>query len=204
MARPRTFDADAALDAALRVFWARGYRGASLEELTAVSGGSRPSLYAAFGDKAGLFDAAIGRYVERFVAPALERLDTEADGRAAVRAYLVASADRFTDPDRPPGCLIALHAAGVEEEPGEGDEGPQRAVAAADAALHARLRDRLIRAKADGGLPPGEPIGPLADLFHGVRHALSTQARLGRSERALRATIDAAMRSWPDERPPAA
>ena len=197
MARPRTFDADAALDAALRVFWARGYRGASLEELTSVSGGSRPSLYAAFGDKAGLFAAAVGRYEERFVAPALAVLGDEPDGRTAVRAFLVASADRFTDPDRPPGCLIAAHAAGLEEEPGEADEAPQRTIAGADAALRARLRDRLIRAKSDGQLPPGEPLGPLADHYHGARHALSTAARSGRSARALRATIDVAMRAWP-------
>ncbi|QDT16350.1 TetR/AcrR family transcriptional regulator [Alienimonas californiensis] len=197
MARPRTFDADAALDAALRVFWSRGYRGASLEELTGVSGGSRPSLYAAFGDKEGLFLAALERYEAQFVAPALAALEDEPDGRAAVRAFLVASAERFTDPDRPPGCLIAAHAAGLEEEPGASDEAPQRAIAAADARLHGRLRDRLIRAKADGNLPAGEPPGPLADLYHGVRHALSTQARLGRSERALRATIDAALRGWP-------
>ncbi|MFH5804618.1 TetR/AcrR family transcriptional regulator [Alienimonas sp. DA493] len=197
MARPRTFDADAALDAALRVFWARGYRGASLEELTSVSGGSRPSLYAAFGDKQGLFHAALERYEERFVAPTLAALDDEPNGRTAVRAFLVASAERFTDPDQPPGCLIAAHAAGLEEEPGESDEAAQRAIAAADARLYDRLRDRLIRAKSDGDLPAGEPPRPLADLYHGVRCALSTQARLGRSERALRAVIDAALRSWP-------
>ncbi|NNJ25225.1 TetR/AcrR family transcriptional regulator [Alienimonas chondri] len=201
MARPRTFDADAALDAALRVFWMRGYRGASLEELTNVSGGSRPSLYAAFDDKNGLFAAALHRYRERFDAEALAVLESEADGRIAIERFLRLSARRFTDPDLPPGCPIAMQCAAMEPEPAtDADENAQSVAAELDAALHAKLRARLARAKADEQLPPGEPLGPLADYLHGVRHALSVAARLGRSERALRAMIDVAMRTWPDER----
>jgi AcrR family transcriptional regulator len=197
MARPRTFDADAALDAALRVFWAKGYRGASLEELTAVSGGSRPSLYAAFEDKAGLFAAAVERYVEQFLTPLMASLSEEPDGREALRSCLIATAAAVTDPSRPPGCLIAAHVAALEEKPGPAEEAPQRAIADADAAVHAILRNRLIRAKADGQLPAEEPIGPLTDHFHGVRQALSAAARSGRSERALRAAVEVAMRAWP-------
>ena len=198
MARPTTFDADAALDAALRVFWTRGYRGASMEELTSVSGGSRPSLYAAFGDKGGLFAAALNRYQETFEAEALAVLDAEPDGRVAVERFLLLAARRFTDPDLPPGCPIAMQCAGVEPEPvGDADEAAQTIAADLDATLHARLRVRLARAKSDGQLPPGEPLGPLTDHYHGVRHALSTAARLGRSERALRAMIEVAMRTWP-------
>ncbi|MET0886036.1 MAG: helix-turn-helix domain-containing protein, partial [Mycetocola sp.] len=63
--RPRGFEADLALDAAVDVFWRRGYDGASLSELTAAMGINRPSLYAAFGDKAQLFQSALHRYVER-------------------------------------------------------------------------------------------------------------------------------------------
>lgn len=198
MARPRTFDADAALAAALRVFWSRTYRGASLEELTAVSGGSRPSLYAAFGDKRGLFDAAVRLYHDRFDAPALAALDGEPDGRTAVRSYLSGLARRFTDPDHPPGCPVAVHAAAAEAEPADAaDEALHAFVLHADAALHAALRNRLARAKADGQLPADGPVGPLADHLHGVRHALSAAARAGRSERALRGMIDVAMRCWP-------
>ena len=193
MARPRTFDRDAALDAAVRVFWERGYRGASLDDLTAACGGSKPSLYAAFGDKAGLFAAALARYAERYDDADLAALDAEPDGRAAVRAYLNAAAERFTDPALPPGCLIAAHCATL----GGPDEEVTRPAADADAAAHARLRGRLARAKADGQLPPGEPLGPLADHFHGVRHGLSAAARLGRSRRALLASVDVAMRAWP-------
>src|SRR3989441_4990422 len=60
--RPRTFDTDKALDKALKVFWRKGYEGASLPDLTAAMGINRPSLYAAFGNKEALFKKAVERY----------------------------------------------------------------------------------------------------------------------------------------------
>ena len=73
--RPRAFDADAALDGALKVFWEKGYDGASLPDLTRAMGINRPSLYAAFGNKESLFRKALDRYAEgpaAFVRKALE------------------------------------------------------------------------------------------------------------------------------------
>src|SRR5947207_14615767 len=63
--RPRSFDADKALDQAVEVFRRKGYEGASLSDLTGAMGINRPSLYAAFGDKEALFRKAVDRYVAR-------------------------------------------------------------------------------------------------------------------------------------------
>ena len=191
--RPRSFDRDAALDAAVLTFWRNGFRDASLDDLAAAAGVSKPSLYAAFGDKEALFAAAVDRYLEVHAAPAAAALAETADGRAAVRAFLAASAAAFTDPDRPPGCLVCAHCAGAA---GTSEAAFQRA-ADADLAVRALLRDRLGRAKADGQLPPAEPIAPLADHFAGVLHGLSAAAKLDRSARALLATVELAMRAWP-------
>src|SRR3970282_588863 len=60
--RPRAFDVDQALDRALDVFWRKGYEGATLCDLTAAMGINPPSLYAAFGNKEGLFRKALDRY----------------------------------------------------------------------------------------------------------------------------------------------
>ena len=63
--RPRAFDADEALDRALEVFWRQGYEGTAVSDLTAAMGINSPSLYAAFGNKEGLFRAVLDRYDEK-------------------------------------------------------------------------------------------------------------------------------------------
>src|SRR2546430_15073461 len=60
--RPRAFDPDAALERAMHVFWAKGYEGASLSDLTRAMRVNRPSLYAAFGNKEQLFRKVLDRY----------------------------------------------------------------------------------------------------------------------------------------------
>ena len=73
--RTRQFEVDEALDRALEVFWARGYEGATLPELTQAMGINRPSLYAAFGNKQSLFRKAMERYEQgpaAYVRRALE------------------------------------------------------------------------------------------------------------------------------------
>src|SRR5216684_8683324 len=64
MGRPRGFAEDAALEAAMRVFWEKGYEGATLADLTEAMGINRSSLYASFGDKEALFRMAMARYAE--------------------------------------------------------------------------------------------------------------------------------------------
>src|ERR1700732_1465937 len=61
--RPRAFDADTALERAMHIFWAKGYEGASLSDLTGAMRINRPSLYAAFGNKEELFRKVLDRYV---------------------------------------------------------------------------------------------------------------------------------------------
>ncbi|MFD0516651.1 TetR/AcrR family transcriptional regulator [Paractinoplanes durhamensis] len=72
--RPRGFDAEAALDRAIEVFWRQGYEGASLSDLTEAMGINRPSLYAAYGNKDDLFRLAVARYAEVDMAYAKEAL----------------------------------------------------------------------------------------------------------------------------------
>ena len=60
--RPRAFDLDAALERAMHVFWAKGYEGAALSDLTRAMRINRPSLYAAFGNKEQLFRKVLDRY----------------------------------------------------------------------------------------------------------------------------------------------
>src|SRR6185369_1509438 len=92
--RPREFDTDAAIERAMGVFWSSGYHGTSLPDLLEATNLSRGSLYAAFGDKHGLFLCALDRYI----AEALTRLDGELDPRknalAGLRACLAGYVER--------------------------------------------------------------------------------------------------------------
>src|ERR1700753_2875983 len=104
MGRPREFDTETALDLALHVFWRKGYEGASMADLTAAMGITKPSLYAAFGNKEDLFRKALDRYVDGpggYVQPALE----QPPAQAVVEQLLYGSAKALTSPDHPPGCL---------------------------------------------------------------------------------------------------
>ena len=74
--RPRAFDPDAALDRALEVFWRQGYEGTALTDLTAAMGISKPSLYAAFGNKEELFAAVIDRYISALPGKVVSMLST--------------------------------------------------------------------------------------------------------------------------------
>src|SRR3954469_22395850 len=103
--RPREFDVDQALDRALRVFWRRGYEGATLPDLTKAMGINRPSLYAAFGSKEGLFRKALDRYAAGPAAYVREALN-EPTARAVAGRLLGGAIDLVTDRRNPRGCLL--------------------------------------------------------------------------------------------------
>src|SRR6202158_2147974 len=155
--RPRSFDIDGALDRALRVFWRKGYEGASLSDLTKAVGVNRPSLYAAFGGKEALFRKALDRYLNGPAAYTQEALK-EPTARAVVERLLRGAADLNTAPRNPRGCLMGQGALAGGEE---GDAIRQELVACR-AAGEAALRRRLQRAKSEGDLPADADPADLA------------------------------------------
>jgi TetR/AcrR family transcriptional repressor of nem operon len=88
MARPRTFDPNTVLDVARDVFWRKGYQATSLDDLTAVTGLTKPSLYAAFGDKASLFLKVLDRYHDRSLRRTAVTVAGEPSMRVAIEAWL--------------------------------------------------------------------------------------------------------------------
>lgn len=109
--RPRLFDADAALDAALLAFWTKGYVSTSLDDLTRAMRVGRPSLYAAFGDKRRLFLAVLNRYAERARAALAPTLMARGDLEGALTGFFRAAIDFYTAGPEPLGCLISSVAA---------------------------------------------------------------------------------------------
>src|SRR5579872_4150278 len=104
MGRPREFSEADALDAAMRVFWSKGYEGTSLDDLTRAMGINRSSLYASFGDKEKLFNRVIARYSEGPLAFIREALQ-QPTARAVIEALLRFTVAFLGDPTHPRGCL---------------------------------------------------------------------------------------------------
>ncbi|KLA30817.1 TetR/AcrR family transcriptional regulator [Bacillus cereus] len=87
MARLREFDEEKALDAAMQLFWEKGYAATSLSDLTAKMEIQKPSLYSAFGDKEGLFEAALRRYTNLHAANIRTKLQNKQSVKEAIRTF---------------------------------------------------------------------------------------------------------------------
>jgi len=193
--RPREFDVDEALDAALRVFRMKGYEGATLPDLTKAMGVNRPSLYAAFGNKEALFRKALDRYAEKngaFVRDAL----AEPSARAAVEKLLFGAVEGLADPHSPRGCLLVQGALSC------GDEARviRDELASRRAASESAVRARLRRAAAEGDLPGGIDADDLARFVATVLQGMAVQSVGGASRAELRRIAETAMRAWPEGR----
>lgn len=87
MARPREFDEEKALDAAMQVFWEKGFEATSLSDLTSRMGIQRPSIYSTFGDKKGLFEAALRKYTSSHAAYIRNKLQNSSSVKEAFRTF---------------------------------------------------------------------------------------------------------------------
>ena len=190
--RPRNFDMDEALDRALDVFWRKGYEGASVSDLTVAMGINPPSLYAAFGNKEGLFRKALDRYTAKhdgFMQEVLAR----SKARDGIAALLSKTAEALTDKSSPPGCLLVQGIAGA----GDHAQCIGNELAARRAAIETMIRERLKRAKAEGELPPNADPTALARFIATVTQGMAVQAAGGASRAELRRVADTAMAAWP-------
>lgn len=197
--RPRSFDRDAALDAAMRLFWTRGYEATSIADLTEAMGIKPPSLYGAFGDKQTLFREAVEVYWRALGAPTLRALDDEPTAYGGFAALLHTLADEYTDGHHPPGCLVITASTCLSPGNSEVRE-----------ALHTvrsenrRAFGRRIRAAVDAGeLPSDTDVAALAAFYATVIQGMSQRARDGATAAELHATADLALRAWPGRRRPA-
>lgn len=193
--RPRTFDPDTALDRALEVFWRDGFQGASLSELTRAMGISKPSLYAAYGDKEALYLRALERYGAVAQERAAAVLDAQPDARQAIDAYLRESARSLVDPALPGGCFIVNGTAdcGTAATP----KGVDCALSRAMQATQARLRIRLVRAQEDGHFPRDRSADEMAAFYCTVLVGMAVLAKGGAGLGQLEAAVRVAMAAWP-------
>ncbi len=195
--RPRAFCTETALNAALNVFWRKGYEGASLTDLTEAMGINRPSLYAAFGNKEELFRKALDRYVNEKVSFASEALEAPTAYQVAER-LLLGAAEMLTNPDHPVGCLAVRGSLTCGEE----SQSIRNEIAHLRSEYEANLRGRLERARDEGDLPADAQPEHLARFITTIFQGMAVQAAGGAAREALRGVAETALRAWP--RAPAA
>jgi AcrR family transcriptional regulator len=190
LGRPRAFDPNVALDRAMHVFWAKGYEGASLSNLTRAMRINRPSLYAAFGNKEQLFRKVLDRYMSGPLAWFGKALAAP-KAREVVEQIFLATARMAGDPGTPLGCLL------VQGALASGNASARKEVAARRAAAEVALRRRLQRAKREGDLPKDSDPGELARYAMTVVRGMTVQAAGGASRAQLHRVAQIALRAWP-------
>lgn len=189
MPRPREFDTQEALERAMGVFWTRGYRSASLGDLTRAMGISRSSFYDTYGCKRSLFLDAIDHYRRVVVRDFVARLDAESSGRRAVEDALegVVHAETTGDPRR--GCLLGNCASEVSRDD---KEASARVVAGMRRVEEGFLR-ALQRAQAAGELAADKDARGLARFLGQTVYGLHVMGQAGRSRAVLRDTARVAL-----------
>jgi AcrR family transcriptional regulator len=190
--RPRAFDPDAALDRAMHVFWAKGYEGASLSDLTRAMRINRPSLYAAFGNKEQLFRKVLDRYMNGPLAYFQKALAARR-ARDVIEQILFGVANMAGDPRAPAGCLVVQGALACGDAAGS----VRKEIAARRTAAKFALRRRLRQAKREGDLPPNADPGELSHYVMTVLHGMAVQGADGASRDQLRRVAQIALRAWP-------
>ncbi len=178
--RPRSFDRDAALGAALEQFWRAGYEETSVAMLTSAMGVTPPSLYAAFGDKRRLFEEASAVYFQR-TCEAVDRAAALPNAREAIAQVFDDTAHAHTDPATPAGCLLLT----------EPRLETQREV------LRRRLKDRLDQGVRDHDLAATTNTDHLASFLVAVLRGMSGCARDGGSTDDLLGIAETAMAALP-------
>ena len=189
MGRPRGFDEDAVLEAAMRVFWEKSYEGATMADLTKAMGINRSSMYAAFGDKESLFHRIIERYREGRMSHIRQAL-ARPSLREVIAGLIHGTAEFLSTPGNPRGCLSiqGALACGTDAKP------VKQAIIEWRRSGEAALKKRLQQAQSEGELPREIQPADFARYLSTVIAGLGVHAAYGATRAELRRVAEIALR----------
>lgn len=196
MGRTREFEDETVLDRASELFWRRGYEVVTIQELESATGLGRGSLYNAFGDKEGLFLAALDRYLAKFGSAPLRHL-AERDVAKGIRLMLDAIIERMSNPANPRGCLLTNTSLAF----GTGSSRIDDYVAGKIKTMESLLEDAIVRARDERQAPADIDPKSLARFYCAVAQSLGVMHKALGDAAALHDIVDVAMRSWPAGHP---
>lgn len=190
--RPREFCPEAALGAALGVFWAKGYDGASMADLTAAMGITKPSLYAAFGNKEQLFHQALDRYEAEKLAYTREALK-QPTARGVAEHFMRGAVAAQTSSCDPKGCMGVISATACSAAADSIKAHIMERRASSNAALVARFE----QAKTEGDLPAHVDPQGLAHYLYALLQGMAVLATSGATRADLDRIVDLSLSMWP-------
>ena len=188
MARPREFDREDALKAAMETFWTHGFEGAGMESLTAAMGIGRQSVYGAFGGKKALYLEALRAYNAGNVGALVSALRKAKSPMDGLKIVLLTPIE-LTEPERAKGCF------GINAicEFGQSDDDVTAALSVSGRILHIALVDLVREAQAKGEIGPGIDPAVAAGLIQILLSGVKVAARAGTAPDSMRKVIDLAL-----------
>ncbi|HKR86730.1 MAG TPA: TetR/AcrR family transcriptional regulator [Phenylobacterium sp.] len=178
----------------MELFWARGYEGAQLTDLTAAIGINPPSFYAAFGSKEAAFREALELYERKMGSRWGQALAGDLDTRQSIRALLDYTVELALGAPGSGGCMMALGM--INAMPGH--EALRDLLRDRRREGVRQVRNRLEKGVRDGDLPPSTDLSRLAVFFCGILQAISLQARDGATRKELDDIVVTAMMALPE------
>jgi TetR/AcrR family transcriptional regulator, transcriptional repressor for nem operon len=188
----RQFDSDVVIDRAMLVFWRIGYGATSIQDLERATKLARGSLYNAFGDKEGLFIAALKRYDATVGAKRIEQLSNP-DPYRAIEDFLNTLVDQMGEPGRPRGCLHTNTSLEIPSVP----DVILRVIAERTGAIEIALRAVFTRAKKRGILERSSDARALARFYLSVAKGITVLHKVYGDTTMLRDIVKVALTKWP-------
>lgn len=190
--RPREFCVDGALAAALRVFWTKGFDGTSVNDLTCAMGISKPSLYAAFGNKEALFHKALDLYEAEKLAYTRLALE-EPTARKVAEFILRGAIEAQAGSADPKGCMGVIHSLACDPHA----EAIKADVVARRMSSQKALVERFERARVENDLPAHVDPQALTTYLYAILQGMAVQAGSGATREDLEKVVELSLALWP-------
>jgi len=193
--RKRAFDKEVVLDKAMRLFWANGYSGTSVANLSSELGINTSSLYGTFGNKEQLFKEALAHYEKQYVEANYRHLlgSSDATLRGQLQACFYGLIELFTSNETPRGCLLVKSV--NESDSVAFPEDVVVYIKNSGIEVKQMLTKLLEKSLAKADMPKDQTAKRLANYLLSVSYGLAVQAQMGQSEAELKSVMDHTLNS---------
>lgn len=175
----------------MQLFWRKGFSGTSVSELCAAMGIASPSMYAAFGNKEALYEAALKHFSNSRGMPIWLEVMKGTTARETVETLFLCTIDGYTKSNQPLGCMSTLAMVDVNESPKLAS-----LVKAGRESTYQMLLEKFQAAVETGEFPPDADVASLARGYLTLLQGISIQARDGASRDSLIMMVKTMMAGW--------